>query len=514
MGPLSLKARLLLSVIGLVTVALVVAGIATYTALEQVMTGQLDDSLRSARHSSFQFWRDYNSGRFGPPPGVPGGSYLALYTPSGQPVGTALAIELPNGHTGAPVLPRRFPAATEQEPVLLSVPGTGAVGEYRVVMAAPDEAGGDVFVLAEPLTALNQVLTRLLLLEAVVGAVVLVAGGVLAWLLVRASLRPLERMQDTAAAIAAGDLTRRVAAADPGTEVGRLAVSLNAMLAQIESAFAERTHSEQQLRQFMAAASHELRTPLTSIRGYAEMLRRGAEGSERDAAVARRRIEEESVRMTGLVDDMLLLARLDQGRPLEHQRVDLGRLAADACEDARAVARSRRISLDAPGNVWLAGDEMRLRQAVGNLVRNALVHTPARTPIEVSVGTDNGMAVLQVVDHGRGLGDEEKRRIFEPFYRGGVGRSRDRGGAGLGLSIVAAVVAAHGGEVRVVDTAGEGATFRVILPLAPAGSAGSHDPPAPTPAEPGDHAKASTHPDGPRAGDAGDVAGNPARRHS
>ncbi|HEX6489092.1 MAG TPA: HAMP domain-containing sensor histidine kinase [Candidatus Dormibacteraeota bacterium] len=462
---LSLRARLLLSVIGLVTVALVVAGVATYTALQQFLTAQLDDSLRSSVHPAFQFWRDYNSGRFGQPAGVPGGSYMALYSPSGDAIGTALAIELPNGRSGAPVITHKFPAASEAQPALLSAGGTGAVSDYRVAIAPLDEAGGNVFVLAEPLTGINATLTRLLLLEGLVGGFVLLSGGALAWLLVRASLRPLARIESTAAAIAAGDLAQRVEIAEPGTEVGRLGLALNAMLTQIEGAFAERTRSEQQLRQFMAAASHELRTPLTSIRGYAEMLRRGAEGSARDAGVARRRIEEETVRMTGLVDDMLLLARLDQGRPLESQRVDLARLAADACEDARAVAPSRLITLEAPPELWLRGDEARLRQATGNLVRNALVHTPPGEPIEVSVRGEDGQAILDVIDHGRGLGSDEKRRIFEPFYRGGIGRSRDQGGAGLGLSIVAAVVAAHRGTVQVLDTDGHGATFRVMLPL-------------------------------------------------
>jgi two-component system, OmpR family, sensor kinase len=171
------------------------------------------------------------------------------------------------------------------------------------------------------------------------------------------------------------------------------------------------------------------------------------------------------VRMTGLVDDMLLLARLDQGRALERQRVDLAHIAADACADARAGAPRRSIELDAPAQLWLSGDEARLRQVVGNLVRNAVVHTPARTPIEVSVRSQDGQALLDVVDHGHGLDPGEAQRVFEPFYRADSGRSRDRGGAGLGLSIVRAVVAAHRGKVSVLATPGGGATFRVELPL-------------------------------------------------
>jgi two-component system OmpR family sensor kinase len=309
-----------------------------------------------------------------------------------------------------------------------------------------------------------------------VGAVVLLALAVFAWFVIGVGLRPLERMGVTAKEIAAGDLSRRVEPATPRTEIGRLGLALNGMLSQIESAFAERTRSEQRLRRFLADASHELRTPLTSIRGYAELLRRGAAQPARDAALARRRIEEEAIRMSVLVDDLLLLARLDQGRPLEQDPVDLGRIARDACADAGAVARDRRITLDVPEPVVITGDDLRMRQVVANLLSNAMVHTPPGTPIEVHVGSESGRAVLTVVDHGRGLSEEETRRVFEPFYRADPGRSRDRGGSGLGLSIVAAVVAAHGGSVEVTGTDGGGATFRVQLPLA--STSASQDDPA------------------------------------
>jgi two-component system OmpR family sensor kinase len=264
--------------------------------------------------------------------------------------------------------------------------------------------------------------------------------------------------------IAAGDLSRRVEPATPDTEIGRLGLALNGMLGQIESAFAERTQSENRLRRFIADASHELRTPLTSVRGYAEMLRRGAEKSPADSAVARRRIEEEAKRMSVMVDDMLVLARLGQGRPLETQPVDLQAIARDAVADAHAVAPQREISLDAPSPVIVTGDDTRLRQAVGNLVRNALVHTPPETPIEVAVGTENGVARVTVSDHGPGLGTDDSKRVFEPFYRADPSRSRDSGGVGLGLSIVSAVAGAHGGHATVKETPGGGATFEFELP--------------------------------------------------
>src|SRR5438105_4175754 len=272
-------------------------------------------------------------------------------------------------------------------------------------------------------------------------------------------------MGAVAGPIAAGDLSRRVEPASPKTAIGRLGLALNAMLNQIEAAFAERKASESRLRRFIADASHELRTPLTSIRGYSEMLRRGASESREDSDLARRRIEEESVRMSALVDDMLLIARLDQGRPLETSPVDLRSIARDAAADARAVAPKREITLQAPATVVVTGDDTRLRQVVGNLVRNALVHTPSTSPIEIAVTTQNGTAQLAVVDHGPGLRLEDRQRIFEPFYRADPSRSRDSGGAGLGLSIVNAVVVAHGGRVEVKQTSGGGATFEVELPL-------------------------------------------------
>jgi two-component system OmpR family sensor kinase len=277
-------------------------------------------------------------------------------------------------------------------------------------------------------------LGQLLQLEALVSIGVVVATAILALIIIRISLRPLVKMGSVAQDIAAGDLTRRVEPATGKTEIGRLGLALNGMLSQIESAFAERTASNSRLRRFIADASHELRTPLTSIRGYSEMLRRGAADSPADAEVARRRIEQESIRMTGLVDDMLVLARLDQGRPLEHEPVDLQAIASDAVTDARVVAPERNIHLNSNGPVIVNGDDTRLRQVLGNLVRNALVHTPPRTPVDVNLSTTDSVARLSVADHGPGLAAEDRDRIFEPFYRADPSRSRDSGGAGLGLS--------------------------------------------------------------------------------
>jgi two-component system OmpR family sensor kinase len=301
---------------------------------------------------------------------------------------------------------------------------------------------------------------------------VLVIGGVLlalatlSWLLVRIGLRPLDRIGETAGAIAAGDLSRRVSPAAPGTEVGRLGMSLNAMLERLERAFADRQASENRLRRFLADASHELRTPLASIRGYAEVFRIGAARSAADTAKAMRRIEEESARMGVLVDDLLTLARLDEVHDELREAVDMSRLAADAAADARVTAPDRTITLDAPRPAIVLGDPHQLRQVLGNLLRNAIVHTTPGTDVDISVETAEGRAVVRVRDHGPGLPATDPAAPFERFWRSEGGRQRGRGGAGLGLAIVAAIVAAYGGEVAAGNAPGGGARFTVELPLA------------------------------------------------
>jgi len=319
-----------------------------------------------------------------------------------------------------------------------------------------------VLVVGIPISDVGDVLNRLLTVEAIVAAGVLLGLGALSLWMVRRELRPLERIEGTAGAIAAGDLSRRVDVVDPRTEVGRLGISLNAMLAQIERAFDERRASESRLRRFLADASHELRTPLTSIRGYAELFRRGADARPEDLATSMRRIEEEAARMGLMVDDLLLLARLDQGRPLELAKVDLAAIASDSVADARAVHGGRQISLEAPTRLELPGDEARLREFVANLLSNALEYTDGA--VEVAVHVEDGSAVLEVADHGSGLTVEQRAHVFEPFYRADPARTRRSGGVGLGLSIVSAIVAAHAGSVAIEDTPGGGTTFRVLLP--------------------------------------------------
>ncbi len=321
-------------------------------------------------------------------------------------------------------------------------------------------------------------LTRLVRIELVVGLLVLAAMAVAGYLLVRNSLRPLREVEHTAQAIAAGDLSRRVPAGNERTEVGRLSTALNGMLGRIESSFRAQQASEEQarasetrMRRFVADASHELRTPLTSIRGFAELHRQGAVQGPEDTGRIMQRIEAEATRMGLLVEDLLQLARVDQQRPLTLGPVDLAELAGDAVHDARAVQPDRPLSLlldpsltDVP---VVTGDEARLRQVIGNLVTNALTHTPADARVTVRLSEDPADAdvvVLTVSDEGPGLAPADAERVFERFYRADSSRTRAAGGTGLGLSIVASLVAAHGGTVDLTTAPGRGATFTVRLP--------------------------------------------------
>ncbi|HEV8648595.1 MAG TPA: HAMP domain-containing sensor histidine kinase [Actinomycetes bacterium] len=353
---------------------------------------------------------------------------------------------------------------------------------FRVRVSEPPFGGGTL-VVALPLDQEAGTLNRLMLIEILVTVAVLAAAVAVGLWLVRLGLRPLDEISATAATIARGDLTQRVARAEPGSEVGRLGQALNLMLGQIEAAFAERRASEAQLRQseerlrrFVADASHELRTPLAVIRAYAELFRRGADRHPEDLPRLLRRIESEATRMGALVEDLLLLTRLDQRRPLQRRPVDLGAAATEAVEAATAVepARPLELKLGSSGGVTdsveVLGDPDRLRQVVDNLLANVRAHTPADAPAQVQVWSDaaKGVAIVEVADRGPGLTREQAKRVFERFYRADGSRFRSPshdGGAGLGLSIVAAIAAAHGGRAAVRSAPGEGAVFRVELPL-------------------------------------------------
>jgi two-component system OmpR family sensor kinase len=482
----------------LAALGLVASDVATLTSLHSYLTRRLDQQLQAARVPfSRRFIRGdafptFPANRGTVAPGTnpaptsdaPSNSGSTTTTTPGArgffPNDFFTAVLDTKGHAIA-TFPATYRSEQEPPPQLPALPiaeaqrragaafEVGAVGQssfrYRAVVQVVADRG--TFVLASPLRELNATVHRVFVIEVVVTLGVLAGLAVLALWLVRSGLRPLDEMAATAAAIAEGDLSRRVQRADHTTEVGRLGMALNTMLGQIEAAFAERHASEGRLRRFVADASHELRTPLTSIRGYAELFRRGAASRPEDLEKAMRRIEEEAARMGVMVDDLLLLARLDQGRPLERRPVDLVRIAADAVDDAVAVEPDRPIDYDHAEKAILLGDEGRLRQVAANLLANARVHTPPGTPVHVSVRIVDGTAVLEVADEGPGLTADDAGRVFERFYRTDPSRVRSHGGAGLGLSIVAALAEAHGGRASVVPSADAGATFRVVFPLAP-----------------------------------------------
>src|SRR6266542_1386527 len=353
----------------------------------------------------------------------------------------------------------------------------GSTSAWRVeVVRLP--SGQGYFASAVSLRDVQDTEERMLLINIGVSAVALLLMGGAAASVVRMGLRPLTRMEATAEEIAAGDLSRRVADADPHTEAGRLGTALNAMLARIEEAVAHRAESERRMRRLLADAAHELRTPLTSVQGFAELYRRGGAppGPALDEAMAC--IETDVRRMRRLVDDLLLLARLDEERPPERRPVDLLAVAAGAVRDAHVRLPHRFVRLASLDDrqatfepVTVLGDEVRIGQVAANLVSNALQHTPEDATVVVRVGRRDGavepVAAIEVWDTGPGMAVADAQRVFERLYRADSSRSRRHGGAGLGLSIVAAIVQAHGGRVELWTAPWAGARFRVLLPALP-----------------------------------------------
>ena len=488
-GPrVPLRVTLVALLVVLVTLALTVTGVASTSLLRGYLLGQqdqqLDNTIRQLDQQPASVLRACATQALRLPSSV----YVACLDLSGAS-STAAVLQGPRDDDALPDvrgLGMTSIAAHGADPFFLSSTDGGTSWRVEVTQLTEDVA----LVVGRDLAGDEAVLVRLVRIEVIVGLLVLAAMGVAGYLLVRNSLRPLREVERTAQAIAAGDLSRRVPSGDERTEVGRLSTAINVMLGRIESSFRAQQDSEEQavasearMRRFVADASHELRTPLTSIRGFAELHRQGAVQGPEDTGRIMQRIEAEATRMGLLVEDLLQLARLDQQRPLTLGPVDLAELAGDAVHDARAVQPDRPVNLlldesltDVP---VVMGDEARLRQVIGNLVTNALTHTPVDAKVTVRLAedaTDPDVVVLAVTDEGPGLAPADAERVFERFYRADASRTRSAGGTGLGLSIVASLVAAHGGRVELMTAPGQGATFAVRLPRS-----GPTAPPAPTP---------------------------------
>jgi two-component system OmpR family sensor kinase len=472
----SLRARLLAGLLALAAAGLLVLAGVTYADQRSFLLERVDQQVHSAPGAIGHAIDEKGGGPIGadhdepgggphagasPAVGLPPGTYGQRRDANGKVLSGDILLSYGQSAISKPTLPAKLPV---NRVVTVSAKADDSA-RYRV-LATPTPAGGGVTVVAVPLTEVDQTLHQLLLVEGLVIAGVLLVLGIVAWLVVRIGLLPLDRMGRTAGAIAGGDLSHRVDSTDPRTEVGRLGIALNSMLDRLEGAFAQRQESEDRLRRFIADASHELRTPLASIRGYAELFRIGATREPGETERAMQRIEDEASRMGVLVEDLLALARLDQMPDVPHAEVDLEPLARDAVDDARAMAPDREIGLRVAPPVAVVGDAHQLRQVLANLLRNALVHTPAGTPIEVAVERSGAQVRVEVRDHGPGLPAGDPNGLFERFWRAEPGRERGRAGAGLGLAIVAAIVDTHGGTVSAASAEGGGASFTVLVPSA------------------------------------------------
>ncbi len=456
---MSLRRRVLLGFL-LVALALVATNVALASGFESDLIRRTDQELlETAKRPIFE--RDLHGG-FGPDggPGPLSDLYIAAANTDGTGL-TRLGRGLDEGQSPPAPSPQELARDVGEPFTTHAVTGEGT---WRAV-ALEGRVRGGLLVVATELDQVEATLQRMWLIQLLGSVAVLAALASVLWWVLRLGVRPLVAMASTADDIAAGDLSRRVEDVDERTEAGRLGVAFNSMLSEIQEAFREREASEARLRQFAADASHELRTPLTSIRGYADLWQAGGLREPGQLDQAMRRLSEEGRRMSALVEDLLLLARLDQQRPVERRPVRLDLLAADGVTDARAVEPGRPITIEA-APVTVDGDERRLRQVVGNLVTNARVHTPPGTPIHVRVHVDTGVARLEVSDEGPGMPPDVVAHVFERFYRGDSSRIRTTGGTGLGLSIVDAVARAHGGRATATSRERHGSRFVVELPVA------------------------------------------------
>jgi two-component system OmpR family sensor kinase len=485
---MTLRLRLVVGLVILVLTGLAIFGFSTYALYSRSQYDRLDDQLRNSL-SSVECGLFSNTSQSGPACGrgafAPYGTYAVLIASDGSEVvdettGKVVELRFP-GSTGEPSLPDVIPDPGKQGRLFTTGSSTGS-GDWRVSVSRALGGGPDrdelLLVVAIPTKEVTESLRRLILIEgsAAGGLLIILAMG--SWFILRRGLRPLEQMATSTRTITAGGLSHRVEPSDGRSEVGQLGLALNTMLSELEIAFKERDATEHRLRQFLADASHELRTPLTSIQGFAELFRLGADHPDLDLEVVMRRIEQESARMKVLVDDLLMLARLDQPSVAEPGPVDLAVLCADACSDAHAIAPDRQVSLVAPEPVVINGDGNHLRQAIANLVTNAVKHTPGASAIEVTAVSRPGarlverVAVVIVRDHGHGLDATALEHAFDRFWQ--ADSARVGHGSGLGLAIVESIAHEHGGSVTAANALDEsgnvaGAVFTITLPIGDVG---------------------------------------------
>ena len=477
----SLRSRLSLGIVLLTAMGFIVASFATQSLLKGYLLTQVDDQLVAISEAAvprierggIAIDEDDDDER----PGRGLGRGLGAPAPLSQiPTSTSITVLGSDGAVlgglggnlgGASItsylaglLPEEV-AVHGDEAFTIAAPGP----DFRVI-ARPLTSPAGTFVAAQNLGELERTLARLTFLFGLIGLALLILIATASRAVIKIGLRPLEDAEKTAGEIAAGNYSARMPETDPGTEVGRLVSSLNSMLSRIEKSFAIQNESEDKLRRFVADASHELRTPITAIRGFSELHRQGAVTGEKETTELLGRIENESKRMGSLVEDLLLLARLDQSRDMDSKPVDINKVVEDAVISARAAGPDHPVEfISSNDEIFTLGDEVRIHQVVANLLANARAHTPAGTPITVSLSTTDAGVEVTVADKGPGLSLEDQNRIFERFYRTDASRVRTGSdGSGLGLSIVDAVMRAHGGSVSVESTPGMGAVFTLLFP--------------------------------------------------
>jgi two-component system, OmpR family, sensor kinase len=478
-GQWTLRRRLVLGIVALLAFVSIIIGTVSVLALQGSLMTKLDQQVTEAlgRGQQFDGFRQSSTADAGQPPGLQPGAIFGRVTTAGinaNALGSGVENDTTNGARLAPTPLTSAQNALLGKLLLNSEPTTidlgGKLGEYRLAAVATETGA---VIVGFPLSDVTSTVHSVLL----VVVLVTIAGLLLAFFagsaIVEVALRPLERVTATATHVSelpleGGDfaIEARVPEedSDPRTEVGQVGAALNRMLGHIANALRAREYSEQKLRSFVADASHELRTPLASIRGYAELTRRSGHELPDDVVHSLGRVESEAIRMTSLVEDLLLLARLDDGRELESHPVDLSRLLADAVGDAYAAGQDHEWALEVPDEpIVVPGDDARLRQVVVNLLANARVHTPAGTSVVASADRVGDTVQIRVTDNGPGIPDTVLPTVFERFARGDSSRSRVAGSTGLGLAIVAAVVEAHHGTVDVESEPGH-TVFIVTLP--------------------------------------------------